>query len=76
MGGYGKLSFKLGKTCWELTNGQKMYDYVVCPCPRAIHKDLYEGIQVYTRSEVSVYRTIGPLVLVVTENMCCHRSVS
>ena len=33
---------------------------VIYPCPSAIHKDLYESIQVYNRSQVSV---TGPLVL-------------
>ena len=46
-----------------MTNGQMIYTYVVCPCLRVIHQNMYESVQVYNRSQVSVYTTIGPLVI-------------
>ena len=35
---------------------------VVCCWPKAIYKDMYESILVYTKSRVNVYKTIGHLV--------------
>ena len=32
----------------------------VCPCPRAVY--MYKSIKIYTRCQVSVYRTTGSLV--------------
>ena len=50
-GKYVKLLFK-GENLLGIDKWTKNYVYDVCPCPRAIHKDLYDSIQVYTRSQV------------------------
>ena len=40
------------------------------PCHRVIHKNMYESNQLYNRSQVSVYTTIGPSLWLFFREIC------
>ena len=50
---------------------------IICPCTGAFFHNMQTCLLVYTynRSQVSVYRTIGPLVLFLLQNIDCGYSL-
>ena len=63
-----------GKTSRKLANGQNI-DYFekrkwpkgfICPCTRVKYQNIQRCIGICSRSQVSIYRTIGPQVLIFT----------
>ena len=59
-----------GKTCSKLANGLNLYDLkkkvtpeIALTLPWGYIHVYYHSIGIYLRSQLSIYRTIGPLVL-------------
>ena len=76
MGKTGKMSFE-GKSSRKLSNGQTT-DYsgkrkwpkgFMCPCTGVKYHNIQMFISICSRSQVSVYRTIGPLVTILLEKI-------
>ena len=72
-----------GKTCRKLANGQDI-DYSEEKMVPGLHLPLYWDcflqysnmfIGIYSRHQVSVYRTIGPQVLIFDPNVDCGYSL-
>ena len=63
----------IGQSVFLLTT--KLYiQGVFCPCPRATDMYMNKSIQIYTRCQVSVYRTTGPLVYSLLSHTICETS--
>ena len=69
-----------GKASKKLANGQNI-DYsekrkwpkgFICPCTGVINTIIFKHVYWYMQqTQVSVYRTIGPLVLIFAQNIDC-----
>ena len=57
---YKGMAVQIDSTCFQCLPFVCKIWIVRC-WPKAINKDMYESIRVYTKSQVNVYKTIGHL---------------